>query len=140
MEKMKKKGNLIFLNNFSFFDFFGKNVITYARCTPNPLRKIKKCFDKSLNILQFLFANNEISSTQFRTGLLQDDQIRKEIYEEFIKQLISRQMQTLVNTFGNSYSILSIWSLEKGIFLCQSMKLRKSNLIRTRHILLFLQP
>ena len=137
---MKKKGTLIFLNNFSFFDFFGKNVITQARCTPNLLIKIKKCFDNSINILQFSFNNNQISSTQFRTGLLQDDQIRKEIYEEFIKQLISRQMQTLENTFGNLYSILSIWSLEKGIFLCQSMKLRKSNLIRTRHILLFLQP
>ena len=137
---MKKKGNLIFLNSFSYFDFFGKNVITSERCTSNLLRKIKKLFDKSINILQFSFNNNQISSTQFRTGLLKDDQIRKEIYEEFIKQLISRQIQTLENTFGNLYSILSIWSLEKGIFLCQSMKLRKSNLIRTRHILLFLQP
>ena len=137
---MKKKGNLIFLNSFSYFDFFGKNVITSEICTSNLLRKIKKLFDKSINILQFSFNNNQISSTQFRTGLLQDDQIRKEIYEEFIKQLISRQMQTLENTFGNLYSISSIWSLEKGIFLCQSMKLRKSNLIRTRHILLFLQP
>ena len=136
---MKKKGNLIFLNSFSYFDFFGENVITSERCTSNLLRKIKKLFDKSINILQFSFNNNQISSTQFRTGLLQDDQIRKEIYEEFIKQLISRQMQTLENTFGNLYSISSIWSLEKGIFLCQSMKLRKSNLIRT-HILLFLQP
>ena len=136
---MKKKGNLIFLNSFSYFDFFGKNVITSERCTSNLLRKIKKLFDKSINILQFSFYNNQISSTQFRTGLLQDDQIRKEIYEEFIKQLISRQMQTLENTFGNLYSILSIWSLEKGIFLCQSMKLRRPNLIRTRYVLPFLQ-
>ena len=83
-KKMKKKGNLIFLNNFSFFDFFGKNVITQARCTPNPLRKIKKCFDKTIHILQFSFLSDQISSTQFRTGLLQEDQIIKEFYEEFI--------------------------------------------------------